>query len=239
MPRTIRSFYFINTIPENESDHNSKNYSEGNVFDITEDLTTGELIIGTQYPGLWTLDTINNLIVKYKLQENIFETNEISVTNFYRNENGIIWIGTSTGLTRLDPSRQLISFYPHSQISVYKNDSDFNPVLEDRYGIVWKGDYGNGLLLFNPQTKKYNEYKYDKFNTSSLYGNYVISFYEDKSGIIWLGKQWWGLDKCDRKKIRFKQISHNPRDPNSLSGNDVYSICEDSDGLIWLGIITM
>ena len=159
------------------------------------------------------------------------------MTNFYQNINGTIWIGTSKGLGRFDTPFREIKYYPHSRSSLYIADSDFNPVLEDQYGFVWKGVYGNGLLIFDSRTEIYTEHRYDKFNPIGLLGDNILSIYEDNSGILWLGKLWYGLDKCDRKKLKFNYIDYNPRDPNSLSGNDVYSICEDSEGIIWLGII--
>ncbi|MEJ2105664.1 MAG: two-component regulator propeller domain-containing protein [Ignavibacteriaceae bacterium] len=231
----FQHFYFKDSASSDKSKGNVSSLKEGTIYDITENLSNGDLLIGAQFPGLWKLNFNKKHIEKFFVPEGMNKVNNVPITDFYQTDNGIIWMGIRTGLAKFDSKRNEISFYPDPLSPVNEMEYDFNPVLQDHQGMVWKGIFRDGLIQFDPHTEKYKRYKYDKLNSSSLYGENVRSLMEDHSGIIWIGKHWYGLDKYDCKKWKFKNYSNDPGNPNSLSNkfdrqnNQFYHYRHDPD----------
>jgi len=210
---------------------------EGKILAIGEDQTTGDILIGSELPGLWKCDVKQSVLTKYILVNNDSLLNTCTILHFQKSKDSLLWMGTNKGFARYDLLGNQLKLYQEIPPSEYIEGlrNDFVIGLKDKRGLIWVGAYGEGLTRFNPETEKFQWFKYDRFNSNSLSGNTIWSMYEDRSGILWVGTHIGGLNKWDRKKWKFKHYSHDPQNPNSLSENQVTSICEDRTGLIWVG----
>jgi signal transduction histidine kinase/ligand-binding sensor domain-containing protein/DNA-binding response OmpR family regulator len=230
------SHYYIkkpDSIQNSKSNLTAKNLAAIN--SIIEEPVSGNLLIGSNLPGLWLFDLTDKSFSKYKLSNGDQKYNQVSINNFHQARNGTIWIGTNYGLVLFNQLKKQFNFYGIINSSDYYPVNDFKTVFEDQNGFIWVGTYGQGLASFNPQTKKFIRHQYDKFNSNSLYGYWIFSVYVDFTGILWTGIDTGGLDKWDKKKWKFKHYKHNPRNSNSLCENWVASICEDQNGMLWVG----
>jgi signal transduction histidine kinase/DNA-binding response OmpR family regulator/streptogramin lyase len=108
-------------------------------------------------------------------------------------------------------------------------------IYTDNSGLFWITTQGGGVNIFNPNQKRFNNYKHKQNNPFSLSGNNVTSVFEDKDGVIWIGTWDGGLNKWDRAKNEFAHYKHIPNDPSSLSSNRVTVIYEDKSGILWVG----
>ncbi len=193
------------------------------------------------------VSTKNNVLIFDREKGVLTDSNRInklistigSIHSFCQSGDGLIWIGHSMGLSRLDLQNNTIKHYQVIKSSFYNDKNYFQQLVEDDNGFLWliSGSGENGsLMIFDPRSEKFKHFEHhpDKPNSISSSKN-VWSVYKDRSGIIWVGTLLGGLNKWDRNKYKFKSYCKNSK--NSVDGDfeRVRSIVEDSKGIIWFG----
>lgn len=203
--------------------------SDNSIDSICKD-EKGNLWIGTD-KGLNYFDIIQNKFKNYYSGKDVNIKNNLVSNEFdclYIDKKNILWIGTDKGLISYDSISQ--------SYKSYKSNINSNAIYcidGDSSGNLWLGTEGNGIQLFNRETKKFTNFKHDTFDANSISGNTVYSIYEDRYGVLWLGTYRAGINKM--KKVQFVHYKNNPLNKNSLSDNNVHKIYEDSTGLLWIG----
>jgi ligand-binding sensor domain-containing protein/signal transduction histidine kinase len=92
---------------------------------------------------------------------------------------GAIWIGTISGLRRLEDGINGNPFATHKLIS----GVNISVLLESRRGQLWVGTYGQGLMRFQGgRTERFSA-------PSSLPHNNVLALFDDGEDDIWVGTQ--------------------------------------------------
>jgi len=111
-----------------------------------------------------------------------------TVWSILRDGQGILWIGTSGGLNRLnsedtDNSSPGFIHYTHdsSEASSLSNN-EVSVIYEDNRGILWIGTSGGGLNKFDRQTEKFTRLD----ETDGLPNNAISGILEDDQGNLWL-----------------------------------------------------
>ncbi len=66
-----------------------------------------------------------------------------------QDKGGNLWVGTSTGLSRLKPDGSGFMHYS------FLNNTEVNCIAGDDQGLLWIGCY-NGLYVYNIQTGTYS-----------------------------------------------------------------------------------
>lgn len=83
--------------------------------------------------------------------QNLNSLSDNWVTSLLEDSSGIIWIGTKSGLNRLDPvSDTIVRFRPDPGNTNSLRGYRVNSICEDRAGIFWIGTQGGGLKKFDP-----------------------------------------------------------------------------------------
>jgi signal transduction histidine kinase/ligand-binding sensor domain-containing protein/DNA-binding response OmpR family regulator len=145
----------------------------------------------------------------------------------------VLWIGTYTGLHKMDPKTQSFTHYPHTnQGQPYCH---VQTVAVDKSGMVWIGSLKGGIHRFNPKTEQFTHYKNDSYNPNSLSDNRIFALHIDRNEILWIGTAAGGLNRFDPEKEKFISYKHYPNNPRSISSNNVISIYEDHAGVLWIG----
>jgi len=207
------------------------------IFTILEDVITGNLLVRSSSPSLWTFDIDRKKFLRLKsLVDSTFTYSTYSSGSYYQARDGSIWISYDCGLVQIEPQSKQYNFYQVIPSKNYISDNHFTLTMVDDNGIIWGGLSSiGGLLSFDPKTEKFQRYQYDRNNPNSLSRATLWSLYKDHMGIIWIGTWEGGINKWDRNKWKFKHYRHNPQNPNSLSHDRVWSIYVESNGIIWLG----
>jgi len=125
------------------------------------------------------------------------EAQEIQFTHLSRNEGlshsivysivqdkkGFLWFGTIDGLNKYDGYSLLTYQYdPYNPESI--PTSDAANLLMDQDGSLWIGAWGKGLIRFDLQKERFEQYMNDPENPNSLSDNRVQSLYQDRVGKI-------------------------------------------------------
>lgn len=148
----------------------------------------------------------------------------------WQDTDGQMWIGTGTGLHRLDPrSGELVL---HADVEGKRPPIDrVRQILPAGEGRLWVGT-GKGLYLFDRHTRALQRFERSDSDPRSLPGDLVTKLFEDAAGTLWVGTTE-GLARRDADG-GFTRFVHDPRDPVSLGGDWVMDILQDRQGRLWI-----
>uniref|UniRef100_UPI00359320FA hybrid sensor histidine kinase/response regulator n=1 Tax=Aquiflexum sp. TaxID=1872584 RepID=UPI00359320FA len=206
------------------------------IIDLHED-SKGRIWVGTAGSGLCSLDPQTEKFTRYPItyQENGITNKVSTISAIKEDNNGMLWIGTTTGLYILDPENRKSDPLHLNDIS--PGDVVINTIFQDASGDLWIGTFGYGLFkISNAGNRSLIQWKHDSNESGSIASNNVMSIFEDHRGTMWFGYNN-GMDSLDRKSGNFIHFKHDPDDPNSLSTDILNSrtITEDKWGNLWIG----
>ena len=118
---------------------------------------------------------------------------------------GIIWIGTETGLDAYDGRTNKFTHYRHDP----KDDDSIGEgkvyaVEPGDEGILWIGTSLGGLNRFDRATQKFKRYLHDPRNPKTIAHNEVYSITKAGNGDLWLGRSYAhavGLEQIGRAHV--------------------------------------
>jgi len=181
--------------------------------------------VGTFEHGLDVLDRNSGAVVKhYSANDQKSGLQSNFIFSFYEMKNKDLIVVTTRGLYRYNEQAdnfEILKFFPETyHYTNFKEDSD---------GNLWAGSYRDGLLFYNPKTKKKEVFIYDYKNPKSISNNTINAIFEDSSNNLWIATEN-GLNLVDRKTHAFKKITTN----DGMPSNVFYSILEDDAKNLWL-----
>jgi len=155
---------------------------------------------------------------------------------------GALWIGSASGLYRLDPMTERFTSYHHDPADSSSLSNSFVSGIQiDSDGMLWAGtaDGLNAMDLKQPGI--FQRFLHDPDDTASLSAANVYTVFEDIAGTLWLGTQN-GVSIMDRRRPgHFEQLLAQDLD-RPLRGfgfydNEVYGFLErpEEPGVIWAG----
>ena len=158
-----------------------------------------------------------------------------SISLFYEDANGILWLGTEGGgLKRYDfESRKINDFYMDSDLSPARTYVEWNNYIinltEDFDGNLWMKTFSGGYIYsFNKTNLQYED-------TVRYSLHYV---FVDRLGNCFGGTWGRGLYQLERFKIIVGHYLHDPNDQNSISNNHINTMFEDKYNRLWIGTAT-
>ncbi len=178
----------------------------------------------------------------------------LAVNCIFNDREGIIWVGTSSGLYRL--TKQVITGYSTASGLLHR---EVYPILQTRNGDIWVGSvrglsrFRAGQFTNTPLPEPYNVvqalsedgagrlwvgivgglliYENGKLkNLSSLVeGATVATILTDRDGTVWVGSE--------RGLFRFagERVAAHYTTKDGLPNDDVMVVHEDRQGRLWLG----
>lgn len=181
------------------------------------------LFINTCFFGLsWSQKSpVNSPTLRSKYSQTVFShltekegLSDNKILDMVIDQEGILWIGTYTGLNRYDGKR-FEQFTKSKVDSIGLNDNFVSCLALEKNGNIWIGTY-QGLHLLDKK-----EYKIKAFTDLNQTEKSRISCIAvTEKGIIWMGSDI-GLSRYDPEKKSFTYYKHNPADPNSLPDNKI------------------
>lgn len=199
----------------------------------------GLIWVGTDHGGVVLIDKKNGFNTTY-LQNNPNDPKSISqnsITTIYKDDQGIIWLGTfKQGVNYYNSNIVQFPYYHHRESDATSLQfDDVNRFVEDKSGNIWIGTNGGGLIYFDRKNNTFRQYLHDPKNSNSLSNNVIVSLCIDQEGILWVGTYLGGLNSFDGRK--FTRYRHNDNDSSSLANNTIWELLEDREHRLWIGTL--
>jgi ligand-binding sensor domain-containing protein len=86
-------------------------------------------------------------------------------------------VGTSYGLSRLDPATGIFTHFFHQQNASSLSDDEVKAILEDHEGIIWGGT-NKGLNRLDPVTKKITRLLHSSSDPTTISNDQIRVIYE-------------------------------------------------------------
>jgi signal transduction histidine kinase/ligand-binding sensor domain-containing protein/DNA-binding response OmpR family regulator len=192
--------------------------------------------IGTKDGGLIVYSPLKKKFSYHKnyLSDKRFSTKRIRA--IYKDKDGNIWLGIhQLGVSLLKnynyPFKNPNLLFPHDL--KFSNYSILGLMVDSRNNL-WLCTDGNGLLKYNPTSRKIDHYLHRPNDRNSLPNIVVRTVFEDKNKTIWIGTYKGGLSMYRESENNFKNYFNDEDDPYSISYNDVVALAEDADGNLWI-----
>ncbi len=195
---------------------------------ITED-DRGDLWFGTS-SGLVRLPRKGGAFTRYRNtaeEPDLLPNSDIAA--LVPGRPGYLWAGTKEGgFFEWDIVREKARRFPEIAGDGLAN-SQINAVLVDSAGRVWIASQWRGIVMFEPESLRWREYRRRPDDLQSLPSSTAIAIAEDREGRIWAGTQA-GLCRFDAEKEEWIRVA----DVLPLSDSPVTAIVPDGDGSVWL-----
>lgn len=157
-----------------------------------------------------------------------------TILDVYRDNTGLMWIGTLNGISKLNTEQKFINYQKRFGEENTLSAKSVAGIYEDEYGDLWIGTVVGGVNKIIRDKDTYKYYKYDENNKNSILSNNIWQVTGDGKGTVWVATKE-GLSKIDIKTEKITNYVNNPNDKNSISNNDVREIYVDNAGFVWIG----
>ncbi|MFQ5640588.1 MAG: two-component regulator propeller domain-containing protein, partial [bacterium] len=158
---------------------------------------------------------------------------ESQIYSLYQSRNGSIWVGTVSGVNRLQPKTGAIQSFPHHFRTYRRGWGTILDIEEDKNGRLWLAT-PDELMIFDPVRKQYQSIRSQKMNSLSLSSSHLTRLFRDRSGVFWIGTNGYGLNLHDPKADRFFTY-RRPRDfVSRIDRFSITALMEDREGNLWI-----
>ncbi|MCB0630992.1 MAG: adenylate/guanylate cyclase domain-containing protein [Saprospiraceae bacterium] len=181
----------------------------GTISYLYESPSSGDIWIGTLDAGLYRLADGKERMIHYSADVNSparLNSNQINV--IYEDSDGFYWLGTASGLHRLDPSTdELIYFGPDEGLP----NHFINGILPEGDSVLWIST-DNGLCRFSLSNYSCTNFTIQDGLSSNEFNR--ISFYKSRAGKMYFG----GLNGVNAffPSLRFLEESQSRREADLL-----------------------
>ena len=152
-------------------------------------------------------------------------------------DNGLMWIGTSSGLYKYDFTTEIITSYIANPFIPTTLSSDYiSDIKKNKEGQLLIATL-IGLNIYDYQSDSFTHITTEN-NTDgiALNNNFVNSLLVDNN-MIWIGTDKGGINLLTPDQNMFSNISNVSANQGSLSKNPVNAIYEDVDGDLFVGTV--
>ncbi|MFY0608179.1 MAG: hypothetical protein JXR10_15785 [Cyclobacteriaceae bacterium] len=145
-----------------------------------------------------------------------------SISEFFHDENGNLWIGSHSDVAMIDQDRRVISMEEKTGKYFYVLD-----MYEDRHGNLWIGS-SNGLGYFTSENN-FRLIPFIKSDPKSINFNFASAIQEDSQGTIWVATYGGGISRLNSDST----FTHfTTRD--GLSNNVIHDMIIDNRDRLWM-----
>jgi diguanylate cyclase (GGDEF)-like protein len=207
---------------------------------------SGNIWVATHDAGVIVLDPAGHTLRRFRhdsaansQDSGDTSLSDDSVFSFAEDSSGKIWIGTATGLDRLDPETGRVESYGNRlRAAGIPGDAALkvNALLVDARGTLWIG-LDTALARYDTLTGVFTLRRHRDGDPSALPDGRVAALLEDDEQRLWVGTSA-GLALLDRRSDEFVVFRHDQANRDSLPDNNIVSLYQDRSGLLWVGTKT-
>jgi signal transduction histidine kinase/ligand-binding sensor domain-containing protein len=150
------------------------------------------------------------------------------VSALYDDASGTLWVGNGSGVDQVDRKTGMRVASIQCGLS---NKPSVIAFVRDSHGTMWCGTFSDGLLEYDPVTKRHKHFRHDPADPTTISNDRVYQAFFAHNGILWIGTDD-GLDRFEPATGTF----HTYRvETSSRTSQRYIAIAEDSKGILWLG----
>lgn len=171
------------------------------------------------------------------------EYQEDKVISFFEDHSGVLWIGTSQGIRKINQyEKPFCHISDEAATELHLSYDDVKSLATDSQGNVWAATSGGGLnkISLDSVTRRpsvIQGYKIAKFNGITA-SDFVNTLSIDSKNNIWAGTDGEGVFKLQlndtRSSIETVQ-QYKKGNGHGISHSYIYSSLSDSKGNVWIG----
>lgn len=220
-----------NTIYKKEPQNKSLNHN--NISSLMCDCVNN-IWIGTLGGGLYVFNKSSHAFYHFTFDIN----NEKSISSdyihsIYKDNSGLIWIGTNKGISKLYPNAvHFKHIYNNSRTGLAPNSNMIWAIMEDKQHNIWLGT-DNGLNKFDAETDKYSYWDYTPGQRNMIPSKDIRCIFEDDSGYLWIGSFDKGIGIFNPQKNEYRHLNATHGFPK-ISSNTIWDFTEDYNGNVWI-----
>jgi signal transduction histidine kinase/ligand-binding sensor domain-containing protein/CheY-like chemotaxis protein/HPt (histidine-containing phosphotransfer) domain-containing protein len=155
-----------------------------------------------------------------------------SVLAIVQDNDGFMWLGSQTGLSRFDGYK--VTIYRNVVGDARTLVNNWVRVLHlDRHGRLWIGTDG-GLDRYDPVTQSFIHYTPREAARRGNGNRHVRAIVDDGKNGLWLATAD-GLQHVDMDTGAFVAWHHEERTPGSLADDQLNALALDENGRLWIG----
>jgi len=150
-----------------------------------------------------------------------------------QDRNGLMWFGSIGGLMRYDG----VSFKAFRHVADDPRSLPANityALYVDRENRVWAGGFSTGLIVYNQQTDRFQQWVHDGSKPQSLADNEVWSITQTSDGQLWVATGA-GLDRMRRDGTGFDHVPLDIDGKHAASFGTTRALLAEPDGRLWIG----
>ena len=158
-----------------------------------------------------------------------------------KSSKGIIWLGSSDGLSSFDPVKKTFTNFHHEESNINTiSNNHITALYEDQLGNIIVGTE-DGLNFYNDQSRQFLRFGHAQDSVHILSANYIRSIIQDSNGVYWIGTEEGGLNRLDWNwesgEFDLNFYRSGPNNINYIGHDIVYSLFEDKSKNLWIGTI--
>lgn len=192
----------------------------------------GEIWLGSWNEGIISIDTTSWRTRRIRHDPTLpTSLADDTVWNFHRDRAGLMWVCTSRGLGKLDPTRKaVLTVFGESGRENGISDSGVHAVLAAPNGSVWLGLGRRGVDILAPGGARSGEIRPDPTNPAKgLPKDFVNALLAMPDGTVFIGTSR-GLYRADASGRHVARVAIAGRDPSG----SIFALHVDAD-VLWIG----
>jgi signal transduction histidine kinase/ligand-binding sensor domain-containing protein/ActR/RegA family two-component response regulator len=200
------------------------------------DPTTGKklLWVGTRGGGLFRCNGSGEPVRHY-LPRNSQGMPSRDVISLLADSEHFLWVGTPTGILRLDPASETwLSYGPENGSGEGIGSGAPGTIFEDRRKTLWIGTDEGQVSYHRLNLFRFPHHHADVRPGCRLSDNSVWGMAEGSAGKVWIATEN-GLTRFDPQAKVFESWTHQAGDSGSLPDARLSCVNEDRKGRVWVG----
>ncbi|MBT8073526.1 MAG: response regulator, partial [Xanthomonadales bacterium] len=157
------------------------------------------------------------------------ELNDVGIISVKGDKNGVLWMGTTSTVSRLDTATGQIKHY---RVNLDEPDALHGRVFKieviDDDGSIWIYS-STGINHFKPDAEVFTHYVHDPGDPDSLAQGPCCTMWRDQDGVLWLGTNI-GLGQLDPLSGVFRRYTGKGNFPSGR----INGIQPDGKGNLWI-----
>ena len=218
---------------------NAKNEVINSIFEDSK----GRFWVGT-FDGLFQLNRKTKKFTEIlSVNQNANKkSNSTGIIDFHircitEDSNKNIWIGTLTGLCKIDRQNKCTNYIETNNPQI-KPNYEVSSLMADKTGKIWIGTKNSGLIIFDTKTNIFSCYTIKDNGEKMVTDCLINSIFVDTQQNIWLTTYLDGLfllSAENKATMKFKHFLPDDLNEFALGARALHCVYQDNSGTIWIG----